>query len=338
MGEVQEREVRVLNNGVCFKVKSGDSILDAALAQGIQLPHQCRGASCGECKSRVLKGSVDHGWALGFAITEEEKAQGLCLACQAKPLTDIVEIETLRPVGAAAMVVQTPATVLANFQLTPRVVQLVVAPERTVPYEAGSYAELVLPGIHPNRVYSFTTPPRSDGALEFFVALHPGGKASGYIHGELQVGDRIEIKAPFGSCRMPEGGGPVLGLAGGTGLAPVLALFEQSLHGGSAAKHQLVFSVREDAEVFALERLESLSRTFAHFSYALVVTDGPSRHCAKQQFAPQWLREKFRTLAGHRAVIGGSPGFVQACSQTCRELGMDGAAMATDSFNPQESN
>jgi CDP-4-dehydro-6-deoxyglucose reductase len=319
-------------------VKNGDSILDAALEQGIPLPHQCRGASCGECKSRVHVGAVDHGWSLGFAITEEEKAQGFCLACQAKPITDLVEIETLRPVGGADLVVQTSATVLAAVAVTPRVLRLTVAPEKDVTYEAGSYAEIVLPGVKPNRVYSFTTPPRPDRLLEFFVALHPGGKSSEYIHKVLKVGDRIDVRAPFGSCRMPKGTGPVLGLAGGTGLAPVLAIFEESLESGSAAKHLLVFSVREDAEVFALERLESLARRFPQFSYELVVTDAPSRHCEIQQFVPQWVQEKLQTLAGYRAVIGGSPGFVQACSETCRELGMEEADMATDSFNPQEIN
>lgn len=335
---VQEREVRVRNNGASFKVKNGECILDAALSQGVQLPHQCRGASCGECKSRVHVGTVDHGWSLGFAITDQEKAEGLCLACQAKPLTDVVEIETLRPVGGSALpAVEVTAKVVSNVQLTPRVMRLVLAPEGNVKYEAGSYAELVLPGVAPNRVYSFGTPARDDGLLEFFVALHPHGMASGYVHSELQIGDRISVKAPFGSCRMPDGTGPVVGLAGGTGLAPVLAIFEESLASGEQVEHVLAFSVREDAEVFALERMESLARTYANFSYALVVTDAPSRHCAQQQFVPAWVRQRFKTLAGHRAVIGGSPRFVQACQETCLELGMQGADLATDSFVPQKT-
>ena len=332
---VADCEVRVLNGGVSFKVKAGDSILDAALAQGIPLPHQCRGASCGECKSRVVSGRVDHGWSLGLAISSEEMARGLCLPCQAKPLSELVEIETLKPMPARPAS-QVSATVVANVRVTPRVARLMLAPDHALPYEAGSYGELALPGVHPNRVYSFTCPPRADGLLEFFVALHPQGKASGYIHAELRVGDRIEVQAPFGSCRMPPGKGPVIGLAGGTGLAPVLAILEESLETGSQDKHLLVFSVREDAEVFALERLESLARRFTEFfSYALVVTDAPSRHCRKQQFVPQWLYENIAGLAGHRAVIGGSPGFVEACSRACHELGIAPSAIASDSFNPQ---
>lgn len=337
-GQVQQREVLVRNNGVRFMVKNGDCILDAALEQGVPLPHQCRGASCGECKSRVHVGSVDHGWSLGFAITEEEKAEGFCLACQAKPLTDFVEIETVRPMRRAAAVVETAATVLAAVPVSARVVRLTLAPEKDVKYEAGSYAEVVIPGVKPNRVYSFTAPPGPDRLLEFFVALHPGGKASEYIHKTLKTGDRVALKAPFGSCRMPTGSGPVLGLAGGTGLAPVLAIFEDSLEAGSLDKHVLAFSVREDAEIFALDRLESLARRFPQFSYELVVTDAPSRHSEVQQFVAQWMQEKFKTLTGYRAVIGGSPGFVKACSEKCRELGMNEADMATDSFNPQEVN
>jgi CDP-4-dehydro-6-deoxyglucose reductase len=122
-------EVHVLNNGRRFAVPAGECILDAALSQGVALPHQCRGASCGECKARVVSGRVDHGWSLGFAITDEEKAEGLCLCCQARPLTPLVEIETLRPVaGDAPAVKQVGAQVVALTRLTPRIARVVLAP------------------------------------------------------------------------------------------------------------------------------------------------------------------------------------------------------------------
>lgn len=330
-------EILVQNAGVRFVISKDDSILDGALAQGVKLPHQCRGASCGECKSRVIRGEVNHGWALGFAITDEEKDQGFCLMCQARPVSDHLELVTVKPMPSAT---QGPKSiqveVVALTRLTPRVSRLVLsqAAGDSFRYEAGDYAELVLPGIQPNRMYSFAGPPRSDGLLEFFVALHPSGKASQYVTNELLVGDLIQVCGPFGSCRMPEGEGPVVGLAGGTGLAPVLAIFEESLSKGSKDAHHLLLSVREDKELFALDRLRGLVNRHDNFGFDVLVTDEPSRFCVAKEYAPQWLKRKYRSLADSRAVIGGSPGFVEACVGACAALGMPAGKMATDSFNP----
>ena len=108
-------------------------------------------------------------------------------------------------------------------------------------------------------------------------------------------------------------------------------------HGKVNPAHSTVLrllSVREDEEVFALDRLQSLAGSHPQFSYHVLVTDAPTRFCAKQQFAPAWLKERFTDLRNARAVIGGSPGFVQACSDACTALGMAQGAIATDSFTP----
>jgi len=96
----------------------------------------------------------------------------------------------------------------------------------------------------------------------------------------------------------------------------------------------LLFSVRDDAELMLMDRLAGLARAHPNFRYALLVTEARSRFCMKQQYAPSWLRENHGSLAGARAVIGGSPGFVAACSDTCIALGMESTAISADSFTP----
>ena len=78
--------VTVANTGQTLRCPPGELVLDAGLAAGIGLPHNCRGGACGTCKSQVLEGEVDHGWVMSFAISDEEKAAGKCLICQSKPL------------------------------------------------------------------------------------------------------------------------------------------------------------------------------------------------------------------------------------------------------------
>src|SRR5438105_3104752 len=69
-------------------VEPGETILAAALAQGVPYPHGCRSGNCGACKSVLLSGEVDLAPYSGYALTEEERSQGLILACRATPWSD----------------------------------------------------------------------------------------------------------------------------------------------------------------------------------------------------------------------------------------------------------
>ncbi|WP_158940147.1 2Fe-2S iron-sulfur cluster binding domain-containing protein [Burkholderia sp. S171] len=331
-------EVTEIRSGTTFSIDQSEIILDGALAKGISLPHQCRGASCGTCKARVIEGAVDHGWSLGFALSEEERTQGYCLLCQSRALTPTLRLETVSPTPTdREQAIEADAEVLSVVSLTPKVKRVVMALPSGAPtsYPAGCYVEVAIPEVHPNRMYSVASPyNQSDRMLELFVARHPGGRASGFIHDELKAGDIIKIRGPFGECRLPGGVGPVIGLAGGTGLAPVLSIFEEHLSRGGDDQMLLLLSVREVCEVFGLERLVLLERWYENFRYQVLVTDEPSRYTEGAMLAPSWLRSNYSSLAGYRAVISGAPGFVEACVQECVTLGVGKTNIATDSFVP----
>jgi naphthalene 1,2-dioxygenase ferredoxin reductase component len=71
-----------------IEVESGQTILSAALVSGVDYPHGCRSGRCGSCKSRLAEGSVTMLPHTRFALSEEEKAAGLILACRAIPQSD----------------------------------------------------------------------------------------------------------------------------------------------------------------------------------------------------------------------------------------------------------
>lgn len=326
--------VTVLNGDLSFSADFGQCILDSGLAQGIALPHQCRGASCGQCKAYIEHGSVNHGWSFSFAISDDEKAEGYCLMCQAKPTTPELVIRTVQPMGnQAPTVYERTGTVLAVDQLSKRVRRVSLhVPEAETLFRAGSYVELKLPGVYPNRVYSFANAACDAEQLEFLIALHPSGQASGYLHTKVRAGDTVNVKGPFGNCRLPDGSGSVLGLAGGTGLAPVISIFQSALQAGSSEQFKLLFAVREDDDVFWLDRLAKLTAQYPNFSYELVIAQGPSRFTAQPGLVDAYIAANFYTLEGWRVVAGGSPGFVAACSAACTRLGVIVENISVDSF------
>ena len=71
-----------------ISVSSETSVLEAAEASSIQLPYECRSGICGQCKTRLMEGTVV--MDCEDALSPSEKANGLILACQARPLSNLL--------------------------------------------------------------------------------------------------------------------------------------------------------------------------------------------------------------------------------------------------------
>jgi ring-1,2-phenylacetyl-CoA epoxidase subunit PaaE len=84
--------IRLDGNALHFKMKGQEqTLLDAALAAGADLPFSCKGGVCCTCKARLLEGKVE--MALNYALEPEEVAAGYILTCQARPLTDVLNVD-----------------------------------------------------------------------------------------------------------------------------------------------------------------------------------------------------------------------------------------------------
>jgi CDP-4-dehydro-6-deoxyglucose reductase len=318
---------------VSFELDFDDIILDAALARGHSLPHQCRGASCGTCKAEVLEGAVDHGWSFGLALSDAEKAAGLCLLCQSRPRSGQLR---LRCINAQVQEVhEVPARVIALSHESNNVARLSLLTEQAFAYRAGNYAELVLPGVSPNRSYSFATTP-DEHIHSFYIARHADGRASRLVHDQLRPGDEITLRGPFGGFGFAQTPSqPLLACAGGTGIAPILSLLETWLRGSHAAPAHLLFSVRGPADLFALDRLERLRRVSATFRYDITYTRAPADAiAARSGRLPSLLPQMFAGLAGHVALVAGAPGFVDATVAALSDLGLSAAEISVDRFHP----
>lgn len=88
------RNVRITNTGECFDLRPGETILQAALRNGIDIPHGCRHGVCGVCISRVIKGRVEYPNGPPLALFEEDLEAGMALCCAATSDTDL-ELEII---------------------------------------------------------------------------------------------------------------------------------------------------------------------------------------------------------------------------------------------------
>jgi CDP-4-dehydro-6-deoxyglucose reductase, E3 len=350
-GEAQGCRVTVDQTGETFGCGLAESVLDAGLDAGLNLPHSCRGGGCGTCLSLVLDGEVDHGWVQSFAITDEDKARGYCLICQSKPLTPSLRIRPVGDVvpkdaGAAVAPVEIEATVLAGRPLTPSVREIVLAVPagRRFRFRAGQHVEVQVPGVAPARTYSLADAPGPalepvDGLLRLYVTRHDRGAASGWLHDHARPGSTLWLKGPYGDFGWQPAAEAteVLLLAGGSGLAPVLALAEHALAADEARPVRLFLSVRDRTEAFGLDRLHALAHRHRTFTWTVALTrEAPPPGTGWQHGRIDALLPSLAPAAGFaEAYAAGPPGFVDAVAAALAGLGMPGRLIRTDRFLPK---
>lgn len=230
--EVAEHLVELVPSGETFLARSDETILDAALRQGIALNYGCRHGNCSTCKHLVEDGEVDLGVASAYSLPDDEREDGWALLCCATALTPLV-IRDNREVDDRAMPLLPPAehegTVTGIVQVTPDLWELSVALAAPMTFYAGQFAELGLPDGDGMlwRSYSMASSPATPGDLKFVIKRIPNGVFSGRLD-TLQPGASLTLRGPFGTSYLRAGERPVLFSAIGSGLAPILSMLRNA--------------------------------------------------------------------------------------------------------------
>ena len=287
---------------------------------------------------------------MSFAISDEEKAAGKCLICQSKPLSSTLVIRTDNPVAGAEDTPPAPleatARVLAAEPLTPSIRRLVLAlpPEVRFRYRAGMHVELRTPGVANARTYSIANAPdrdglAPDGLLEFFIARHEHGRASGWLHDPGAA--RRPARHPRTLRQLPSAQGP-----GRAASVPRRRLRPGTAAGDPppGARHRLraagpadPLGALTEARLFALDALHTLTRRHPDFTYLVTLTPETEVDPAtgwRQGRIGAWLGQEFFDLSGHGVLVAGPPDFVDAAVAKVRELGARPERILTDSFTP----
>ena len=191
-------------------------LLDAALSNGIELPHDCRAGHCGTCCVRLVSGEVRGG---------EGFEPGIVHACQCRIVGD-ADIETDQRSG-----VRTVEGVLSSLRpLSPEVMEVGIKTDRALPYLAGQYAQVSFSG-YPSRPFSITHPLRAlhgnpnDRLVWFHVRRMKDGRVTSSLGKRIKPGHRVKLTGPFGSAHFrPNLDCPLILVATNTGFAPIWSI------------------------------------------------------------------------------------------------------------------
>ena len=304
--------------GQSFQVEEDEAVLVAALRQGIVLPYGCKNGACGSCKGKILSGSVDYGAYQTKALTDDEKAQGKALFCQAKPLSDLV-IEA-RTVGAAKdiQVKTLPCRVQKMEPLAGDVMVLhlkLPANEKLV-FLAGQYIEFLLKE-GARRSFSMANAPHDADLLQLHVRHVAGGQFTDHVFGKMKERDILRFEGPLGTFFLREDSSkPMVFVASGTGFAPIKAVIEHMIHKGIVRPMTLYWGGRRSRDLY----LNALAEDWAaqgHLKYVPVISDAlpEDNWTGRTGFVHRAVMQDFPDLSGHQVYACGVPVMVDSAKK-----------------------
>jgi ferredoxin-NAD(P)+ reductase (naphthalene dioxygenase ferredoxin-specific) len=315
-----------------IRVEPGVNLLDALRGAQVPVSYSCMAGRCGTCRCRVVDGEV-----LDSGRTQQNPLDGQdawVLACQTF-LTEPCTIEIPEPdevVVHPARIVK--AVVRSVETLTHDIRRLVLVPAKPIAFSPGQYAQLQFTPEHV-RPYSMAGL-ADDGTLEFHVRVVPGGRVSGHVAHALKPGDTVRVSGPLGTAylrRRHEG--PMLCVAGGTGLAPILSILRGAIAQGMPNPVHLYVGVRSPRDLYGLDWLSEMARRHPAFKAHVVVTSGGDAREQRCGLVTTAIEDDLGGLQGWRAYLCGSPPMVEAATMLVRQKGIDPARIHADAFYTQ---
>lgn len=325
--------------GVDVAVGPEQTLLEAALAKNVPFPHNCTVGTCGSCKCRLVSGEVRAGVDFGYTLSKEEIQAGYILACQAHPLSAVVvKVENA---GADAPAPEKfMGRIRSRSHLTHDILSVVIELDRPMKYVAGQYADIQV-GDLPPRFYSFADPPERAGRADvsFFIRRTPGGAFTEPLFAGAFDGQELVIDAPHGSFYLRSGDGPMICLAGGSGLAPLLSLLMDARKKNIKRPCLLLFGARSQRDLYMLDAIEGMGADWlSDFTFIPVLSDEPTESSwpGRRGLVTETLAELLDAdsgiARGAQAYMCGPPPMIDSAVSALVKAGLDIGDIHYDKF------
>ena len=307
-------EITVLPSGRAFSSQGSETILAAAIRQGVGLPYGCKDGACGSCKCKKLSGDVSHGDHSDKALTADEEAAGYVLTCCATAHS-AVTLESRQVTDASSFPIKKmPVRVQALERKSHDVMQvkLQLPASEKFRYHAGQYIEFILRDGS-RRAYSMATAPHlqeTAPGVELHIRHMPGGLFTDHVFGAMKEKEILRVEGPFGSFFLREDSDkPLILLASGTGFAPIKAMLEHMRQQGITRPTTLYWGGRRPEDLYLSDWLQAHTADLAHFKFVPVISDAlpEDQWSGRTGFVHQAVLDDFADLSGHQVYACGAP-------------------------------
>ncbi len=336
MPDSKLHKIQLKLSGKTFTSKTDETVLNAALRQGVKLPYSCKNGTCGNCKGQLISGKVSYPHHPPLGLSKAEEAAGDVLLCQAVADNDLLvavrEIEAIKDIPVRLL----PARVTSKEFLSPNVakLKLILPKTQRMQFLAGQYIEILLPGGK-RRAFSIASPPHDASELELHIRHIDGGDFTSWVFNELDVKGILRIEGPLGTFFIRhDSQRPMIMMGGGTGFAPLKSMIEYLLMKKSKRPIHLYWGAQNLAELYCLELPSSWEKEFPHIRFTPVLSNpiAADNWQGRTGFVHTAVVEDYPDLSGHEVYMSGPPIMIDTARHAFPEQGLAEDRLFYDSF------
>jgi len=334
---VQTYEVTLEPSGKVITIKEGQTLLDAAIRNGVQVAYGCRHGSCSACKCQVLDGEYEIMDRVSeYSLMSFEREEGFTLMCSTLVESDLVievdEEESDLPFFA---VKDFEAEVVENKPCTPDIhlIKLKLLVPDSIEYGSGQFFEFNIPGIDETRAYSLANKHQEGNILEFHIKRVPNGKGSNYMC-SLEVGSAVTGSGPYGSMQLRSREKDLLFVAGGSGMAPIKALLEEAFSQPFEKEVWFFYGARAKKDLYLMKKWQEFEHQYSNFHFipALSQPDESDDWNGEVGFIADVISKTIESTAGMDAYLCGPPIMIETTCDVLYKSGIKGTDIAYDEF------
>lgn len=333
--------VSIQPSGRQFQVEIDETVLAAALRQGVGLPYGCKNGACGSCKGKLIEGRLEHGAHQENALSAEEEAKGMALFCCAKPQSDLT-IECREVTGMGDIPIKKVPCRVASIQRPSddvAIVRLQLPANERMLFLAGQYLDFLLKDGK-RRSYSIASPPHAEGPIELHIRHLPGGVFTDHVFGsgatQLKERDILRFEGPLGTFFLrEESQKPIVLLASGTGFAPIKAIIEHAFFENCQRPMTLYWGARARKDMYLRELAEQWAQIHPHFKFVPVLSEPlpEDQWTGRTGLVHQAVMQDFPDLSTHQVYACGVPIMVDSARRDfVTQCGLPEAEFFADSF------
>jgi ferredoxin-NAD(P)+ reductase (naphthalene dioxygenase ferredoxin-specific) len=312
-----------------LQVAAGANLLETLRAHEVPISYSCMAGRCGTCRCNMVSGQLfETGRAAKITNPGEDD---YILACTTV-LTENCEIEIPEPdevVTHPARIIKATVTAIESATHDIRILRL--KPAKPLSFSPGQYASLQFTPDHirPYSMASLCT----DEELVFHIRRVPDGRVSSYVFDELKPGDSVRVSGPLGTAYLRnQHQGPMLCVAGGTGLAPILSIVRGAIDAGMDNPIYLYFGVRSPDDIYGLDELKLLQSSNTNLKLQVVVTTDEHDSGLRTGLVTEAIAQDLADFSGWRAYVCGAPPMVEATAALIKQRGIEPQHVYADAF------
>jgi len=318
-------------------IGADETVLDAALRAGLNLPHSCKGGHCAACRARVVEGLVDYPDGRPPGITVDEERAGYALLCEARARSDlIVEIRQIAHADQAE-VKSLPCRIEHMEPLAADVMQVLLRlpAVESFQFEAGQYIDIMLPGSR-RRSFSLANPPHDAKLLELHIRRVKGGEFTEQLFLGMRERTLLRIEGPLGQFWFrEESPRPALLVGGGTGYAPLRSMMRHLLERGDRRPLHFYWGAQSAEDLYEYRRVRDWTRIYPNLEFTPVLSAlrPGTRWTGRVGLVHEAVLEDFPALAAFDVYTAGPPAMVEAIRESFPRHGLSPEQLFFDSFD-----